>query len=252
MNDTPRIALLGYGRMGKELHRMIGERQWPEPIIIDPTEALAFSTIVDAPLDSVDVCLEFTEPSKAAQVVLEILERGLPVISGTTGWESRQNEIRDAVQSLGGAFLHAGNFSIGVHVFARIVRYAAELLGRFPQYDLALHELHHRGKKDVPSGTAQMLARHILDMHTGKSAVSLLSQDGPLMEQTLYISSTRVGNVFGEHQVIADSEVDTIELRHSAKGRRGFAEGALTAAQWIIGKHGYFSLEDMFDDITTA
>lgn len=252
MTDKPRIALIGYGRMGHEIESAIAEREWAEPIIIDPGLPAAFSSIADAPLDTVDVCIEFTEPSSALANVLALLDRGKPVISGTTGWDAQMQEVRDRVRDTHGAFMHASNFSIGVFIFTALVRNTAALLAKFPQYDLALHELHHRGKKDVPSGTANTLAKAVTDQHPQKRAAAMLPLEGPYDPETLYISSSRIGAVFGEHRLLADSDADSIELVHRAKGRRGFVEGALTAARWITGKQGFFTLEDMIDDLTTA
>lgn len=252
MSEKSRIAIIGYGRMGQTIARLIEEYGWPQPVIVDPTADAAFSTIADAPLGSVDVCIEFTQPDTAADNIMSILASGTPVISGTTGWDSRSEEVLSAVRRLDGAFLHANNFSIGVYLFSELVRKAAELMSAFPQYDLGLHESHHRGKKDVPSGTANMLAKRITDVHPHRHSAALLPLEGPLDPETLYISASRIGHVFGEHQLTADSEADSITMTHRAKGRLGFAEGALTAAQWIIGKHGIFTLEDMIHDLTTT
>ncbi len=252
MKEHPRIGIIGYGRMGKTLARLVDERGWPQPVIVDPTADAAFSSVADAPLDSVDVCIEFTQPDTAADNILSLLAGGMPVVSGTTGWDSRMDAVGAEVRRLDGAFLHANNFSIGVYLFSELVRRTAELMSAFPQYDLALHESHHRGKKDVPSGTANTLAKRIIDAHAHKRSAALLPVEGPLDPETLYISASRIGHVFGEHQITADSEADSITLTHRAKGRLGFADGALTAAQWIIGKHGIFTLEDMIHDLTTA
>ena len=252
MKAKPRIGIIGFGRMGQTIARLAQERGWPQPLVVDPGADAAFSTVTDAPLDSVDVCIEFTQPATAPDNVLAILAAGTPVVSGTTGWDARIDEVRREVLSQNGTFLHAHNFSIGAYLFSELVRKAAELMSAFPQYDLALHESHHRGKKDIPSGTANTLAKRITDVHPHKRNAALLPLDGPLDPETLYISASRIGLVFGEHQLTADSEADSITMTHRAKGRLGFAEGALTAAQWIIDKHGFFTLEDMIHDLTTA
>lgn len=252
MNTGLRIALIGYGRMGKEVHGVIREKQWPEPLIIDPRADGAVPTVADAALDAVDMCIEFTEPSQAADNIMAALRKGASVVSGSTGWQDRREEVRRAAEKSSGAVLHGSNFSLGVAVFNAVVERAATLLSRFPQYDLSLHEIHHRGKKDIPSGTAHMLAENILRVHAGKTRAAMLPENGPFDEKTLYITAARSGTVFGEHVMHADSAADEIRLLHRAKGRRGFAEGACTAAEWLQGKTGYFTLEDMIHDIITA
>ncbi len=249
MSTGLRIALIGYGRMGREVHAIIRERLWPEPLIIDPAEEGAVPSVKEADLADIDMCIEFTEPSQAVGNILDALEQGASVVSGSTGWLAREDEVRRAAQKSAAAVLHGNNFSIGVAVFNAIVERAAQLLSRFPQYDISLHEIHHRGKKDIPSGTALMLAESILRSHSGKARAETLPSAGPFHEDTLYISAARSGAVYGEHEMTADSIADEIRLLHRAKGRRGFAEGALTAAEWLQGKSGYFTLEDMIDDI---
>jgi len=252
MSTGLRIALIGYGRMGREVHEIMRERQWPEPLIIDPRVEHAVPAARDADLAGIDMCIEFTEPGQAVENILDALRQNTPVVSGSTGWLDREEEVRNAARTTGGAVLHGNNFSIGVAVFNAVVERAALLLGRFPQYDISLHEIHHRGKKDVPSGTALMLAESILRHHGGKVRAESLSAAGPFDSETLYISAARTGSVIGEHVVTADSAADEIRLLHRAKGRRGFAEGALTAAEWLQGKSGYYTLEDMVHDIITT
>ncbi|MCB2204869.1 4-hydroxy-tetrahydrodipicolinate reductase [bacterium] len=249
MKDRPRIALIGYGRMGRVIHDILRERSWPDPMIIDPGVKDAVSSVEEADLSSVDVCVEFTEPSQATDNILTVLRKDGVVVTGSTGWQDRSEEVRAAAQQSKGAVLHASNFSLGVAVFNAVIAHAAELIGRFPQYDVSLHETHHRGKKDVPSGTAVMLADSIVRMHAGKGRSAMLPEEGPYAEDTLYISAARTGTVFGEHTVTIDSAADQLQFTHRAKTRRGFAEGALTAAQWLAGKQGYYTLEDMLDEI---
>jgi 4-hydroxy-tetrahydrodipicolinate reductase len=251
-SDPLQVALIGYGRMGRELHTIIRERQWPDPLIIDPRHPGANPSLREAELATVDVCIEFTEPSQAADNILAALERGKSVVTGSTGWLERESEIRSAAATSGAAVLRGSNFALGVAVFSAIVRKAAEVLASFPGYDISIHEAHHREKKDIPSGTALMLADTIVKSHTGKHSAALLPQHGPFDEHILYLTAARIGSVVGEHTVTADSAADEIRLMHRAKGRRGFAEGALDAALWIQGKQGYFTLEDMIDDIITT
>lgn len=252
MRQKPKIALIGYGRMGRELHERILTRGWPTPLIVDPQTEPGYESIDDLIGRGAEVCIEFTAPDQAARNIVACLESGLPVVSGTTGWEADRDLVRRAVEEHRGACIHANNFSIGVYLFRRIATFAATLLADFPQYDFALHEIHHAGKKDAPSGTALTLAEGMAQACPRKQRIETSLPDGPVDPAALYITSSRIGAVFGEHQMHIDSEADSIELTHRAKGRRGFAEGALLAAQWICGKHGLFTLEDMFHDITEA
>jgi 4-hydroxy-tetrahydrodipicolinate reductase len=252
MKNEPRIALIGYGRMGQELHRHITDRGWPEPFIVDPLNANVYESIDDLVGRGVEVCVEFTTPNAAVRNILACMRGGLPVVSGTTGWDEDRGIVAKAVRELNGACIHASNFSIGIYLFRQIAIYAAGILREFPEYDIALHEVHHAGKVDSPSGTALALARSILDVHPGKRAIETSLADGGVKPDTISISSSRVGHVFGEHQILIDSPADSMEFIHHAKGRRGLAEGALLAAQWICDKHGMFTFEDLIHDITKA
>jgi 4-hydroxy-tetrahydrodipicolinate reductase len=250
MKQSPKIALIGYGRMGQEIHRAITARNWPEPCIVDPKNERVYESVDDLIGRGVQVCIEFTAPDQAARNIISCLEAGLPVVSGTTGWEQDRDDVRRAIQRLDGACVHANNFSIGVFLFHRIVSFAATLISDFPQFDIALHEVHHAAKKDFPSGTALSLAQALLRATTTKDSIETALPSGPVNPRSLYVTAARIGAIVGEHHVMADSSTDTIELIHRAKGREGFAEGALLAAQWIMDKKGMFTLEDMIHDRT--
>ncbi len=252
MKQNPRIALIGYGRMGQEIHHIITERGWPEPFIVDPKKELVYESIDDLMGRGVEVCIEFTTPVEAGKNVLACVGAGLPVVSGTTGWVPDRAAIIEALGTSKGACIHASNFSIGVYLFHRITAFASSLLRDFSQYDIAVQETHHAGKVDAPSGTALMLARSILAMHPGKTSIETTLPDGKVNPESLYVTANRVGSVFGDHSIMIDSHADTIELLHRAKGRRGFVEGALLAAQWIIDKQGMFTLEDMLNDLSES
>ncbi|MBE0644729.1 MAG: 4-hydroxy-tetrahydrodipicolinate reductase [Bacteroidetes bacterium] len=238
--------------MGHEIHRIITERDWPEPFIVDPQNARVYESIDDLVGRGVEVCIEFTAPGEAVRNILACVRAGLPVVSGTTGWDAENDFVAEAVRTSGSACIHASNFSVGIFLYKRIADFAASLLRDFPQYDFALHEVHHTGKKDSPSGTALSVARSMLAANPRKTSIATSMDEYRSDPQALYVTSARVGTVFGDHHLLIDSEADSIELTHRAKGRRGFAEGALLAAQWICDKHGMFTLEDMFDDITKA
>ncbi|MFZ1729503.1 MAG: 4-hydroxy-tetrahydrodipicolinate reductase [Bacteroidota bacterium] len=252
MKANPRIALIGYGRMGQEIHGIITERGWPEPFIVDPEDKRFYESIDDLMGRGVDVCVEFTTPDQALKNILACVNAGLPVVSGTTGWEGNMAAVEEALKTSGGACMQANNFSLGIYLFDRITTFAASLLRDFGQYDIAVHEVHHTGKMDAPSGTALMLARSILDVNSKKTIIETTVQSKKADPEALYVTSSRVGSVFGDHSILIDSASDSIELMHRAKGRRGFAEGALLAAQWICDKQGMYTLKDLINDISQA
>lgn len=161
-------------------------------------------------------------------------------------------EVHSIISDAGVGLVHASNFSLGVHLFRRIVRAASRLFGSYPQYDVAIEETHHRYKKDAPSGTAITLAHDVLAAHPGKSSIAEGPPASAPMADRLYISSVRVGHVPGIHRVLFDGPSDAIELTHTARGRAGFAEGAILAARWVSGRQGVFTMEDVLDDLINA
>ena len=203
-------------------------------------------------LGGADAVIEFTLPEAAPDVLVRLAASRVPMVSGTTGWSGDLDRVREAVEAHGSALLHAPNFSLGVAVFRRWVAEAARALGGLPGYDLAIHEVHHTGKADAPSGTARLLAETVLDSTDEKDSWALFPADVPqgttLDPGVLRVSSARVGQVPGTHDVIFDGPDDQILLRHTARNRRGFARGALEAARWIQGRQGVFTLDDLLDD----
>ncbi len=171
------------------------------------------------------------------------------MVVGTTGWYDRMEEVRELVERGGIGFIWAGNFSIGVNVFFNVVRTAASIFNRFDRYDPFIHEYHHREKMDSPSGTAVMTGSILLEEIERKERVVTETLRRRIAPEELHISSTRGGSVFGTHTVTFDSDVDTVEIKHTAKGRMGFATGAVTAAEWIVGRKGFFGIEEMMDEI---
>jgi 4-hydroxy-tetrahydrodipicolinate reductase len=161
---------------------------------------------------------------------------GVALVEGTTGWNDQRNEIEKLVRDANGAFVYGANFSIGVNVFYRLVDFAAELLAKFPEYETFIEEQHHSRKKDAPSGTALKL-KEIVTRH---------------IEKEFGVSATRAGNIPGTHRVGFDGPADQILLEHTARSREGFAAGALMAAEWIVGKKGFYEFTDVIDEITTS
>lgn len=210
---------------------------------------------IDAPLSApnldqtTDVLIDFTEPSAVPQNVKEAVAANKPIVIGTTGWYDKLDDIEEQIADSETAAIYASNFSLGINLFFRIVESAARSFDKFEDYDSFIHEIHHRGKIDSPSGTALSLAQLVLDSITRKKELLTDRSDGKIDPAALHISSTRAGQVPGTHTVAFDSEADTIELKHTARNRSGFALGAIYAAEWIVGKRGLFTMDDLLKDL---
>jgi 4-hydroxy-tetrahydrodipicolinate reductase len=233
-----RIALIGYGKMGHEIEAVA--REQGESIartfdIGNPVEA--------ASLADVDVCIEFSTPQTVMQNIRVALEAKKDIVVGTTGWYEHVPEIRPLVRDSG--LLYSPNFSIGVNILFRLAAAAGEMMNNAAAYDLFIHEWHHRQKADSPSGTALKLAEILLSKVQRKKRIESARMDGKIDPEALHVSSTRVGTLAGTHIVGFDSEADTIELKHVAKTRRGFALGAVRAAQWLKGRKGVYTMDDV-------
>ncbi len=222
-----RLAIIGPGKMGTavaDLARTSG---------IDVVATLGAGTVIDASsLAGAQVAIEFTEPGAAAANARACIIAGCPVVIGTTGWYGELPEITRLVSEKGGSLLWAPNFSLGVHAVARIMRRAGEIFANLPSFDAALVETHHAEKKDAPSGTARMLQK---EFAAGSA-------------REVPITSVRVGSVPGTHTLILDGGFEQIVISHEARDRRVFAEGALVAARWLIGRRGVFTLDDVLSN----
>jgi len=234
-----KIALLGYGKMGKTI----------EPLALQNGHEIVLKIDADnqpkRTLENVrkaDVAIEFTQPEAVVDNLKLCFEAGVPVVSGTTGWLERFAEIEEACKKAEGAFFYASNFSIGVNIFMAVSRHLAKLMNEQPQYDVAMNEIHHTEKLDAPSGTAITLAEGILEHLQRKTSWKNEATDSA---NVLPILSERIKNVPGTHLVTYSSDVDTIEIKHTAHSRQGFAQGALTAAEWLVGKKGVFGMTDL-------
>lgn len=241
------ILLLGYGKMGKAIEPIALERGHQIAARIDANNRTDLNTLDAA---SVDVVIEFSSPESAVENIKTCLERGWPVVCGTTGWLSHRTEIEQLCQEKKGAFFYASNYSIGVNLFFRLNKALAKFMRNYPSYHASMTEIHHTEKKDAPSGTAITLAEGLLEnlpnlngwveQSTGEQAL-LTSTDAVAIE------SLREGTVPGTHIVRFDSDVDRIEIAHVAHSRKGFALGAVVAAEWLQGRTGVFSMDDLLD-----
>lgn len=224
------LALLGYGKMGKTLAQLAPQRGFEVRLVMDIDVNQDGKGITSENFQGVDVCIDFTTPDVVVENIRRVAVLGVNLVVGTTGWNGRLEEVRGIIESAGVGMVYGANFSIGVNLFYRVARAAAEIFSGFPIYDPYLTEAHHKFKKDAPSGTALEIKRQIQP--------AFKSCEIP-------VTSVRAGYIPGVHELGFDSEADTIILRHTARGRQGFAEGALYAARWIAGRKGLFSFADV-------
>ncbi len=224
---TKRLAIVGMGKMGHAIAELAPSRGWD--VVAQLDEADTADGITRAMLGDADVAVEFTTPAAAPKNIRAIVAAGIPVVVGTTGWYDQLDSIHRDVDSQSGALLSATNFSIGVNIFLQIAATAARLLAKAPGFEAHVLETHHSTKKDAPSGTAISLE---------KTAAAAWGRDIP-------ITSVRTGSVPGTHELIFDAAFEQIHLEHIARDRRVFADGALVAAAWLIGRRGVYSMADV-------
>ncbi|MEL4307374.1 4-hydroxy-tetrahydrodipicolinate reductase [Joostella sp. CR20] len=230
-----KIALLGYGKMGKMIEQIAISRG--HEIVAKVNEETQNFDIKTA-----DVAIDFSIPSVAFKNISLCLENGVPVISGTTGWLEKYDEAVSLCEEKNGAFIYASNFSLGVNVFFQLNEYLAKMMKNLSEYNVSIEEIHHTQKLDAPSGTAITLAEGIIN-NTDKEGWKL--DNAPANE--IPITAVREPEVPGTHTISYQSKVDTIDIKHTAHNREGFALGAVVAAEWIIGKSGVFSMKDVLN-----
>jgi len=240
-----RLALVGYGKMGKEVERIALERGMEVTARVDvDTPSLAVDGVRNA-----DVVIHFAFPATVVNHISELAALRKSVVLGTTGWQKERSAIEHAVKASGIGLVHSSNFSIGVNLLNRLVREAGLLVNRLAEYDVAVHEIHHKDKLDAPSGTALSIASILLETVKRKKELLPGSPDGRIRPDQLQVSSGRYGSVVGMHRVVFDSAADTLEIVHTAKNRSGFALGAVLAAEWIRDRHGMFTFEEVLEDL---
>jgi 4-hydroxy-tetrahydrodipicolinate reductase len=230
-----KIALLGYGKMGQVIERIAIERG--HEIILKKEEHNSFDGLANA-----DVAIDFSVPAAAVLNISNCLNNNVPVISGTTGWLEQYNNMVELCTKNKGAFISSSNFSLGVNIFFEINEYLAKMMSKLNSYSVHMEEIHHTQKLDAPSGTAISLAKGIIE----NSSYTEWTLNDPNAKQ-IHIEAKRIGSVPGTHTVNYNSTVDSIEIKHTAHNREGFALGAVIAAEWIIGKQGVFSMKDVLE-----
>jgi 4-hydroxy-tetrahydrodipicolinate reductase len=234
-----RVAVIGHGKMGHEVEAVLKERGH-EGVIAAKGAAFPAGCTVG---------IDFTKADAVPANVEAAMKAGARYVVGTTGWSDRLEEVQRTVTQAGGGLVHAANFSVGVNLFYKVVRDATALLAKFPDYDPYVLERHHRQKKDAPSGTAKVLAG-IISSAAGKRSKSTSTLEGALPDDTFHVAAVRAGGIVGEHTVGFDSGGDEILLEHRARTRRGFALGAVLAAEWIATRTGFHSFDAVLEDLT--
>lgn len=237
-----KILLLGYGKMGRTIEQIALDRGHTIAGRIDITNRQEMEQLSK---EDVDVAIEFSAPEAAVENIALCIQKGWPVVSGTTGWLNSRSYIEDLTKTNDGAFFYASNYSIGVNLFFRLNRYLAKLMNGQP-YDVKMEEIHHIHKLDEPSGTGITLAEGIIAESEGLEGWVLAPEN---KDAHIPITSVREGEVPGTHIIRYDSEIDSIEIAHVAHGRKGFAMGAVIAAEWLKGKKGLFGMDDLLKEV---
>ena len=234
-----KIAIIGYGKMGKTIEQLALQSGDEVVLKIDQDNADELTT---NNLCKADVAIEFTRPETAFDNITLCFKAGIPVVSGTTAWLDQYEDAVEACEQKKGAFFYASNFSIGVNIFFSLNEFLAKMMDGYPEYEVALEEIHHTQKLDAPSGTAITLAEGIINHISRKNDWVSENDD---KEGVIPIYSKRLDKVPGTHHVKYQSSIDDIEIIHTAHSREGFARGALHAAKWLVGKKGVFGMKDM-------
>lgn len=228
-----KIALLGYGKMGKVIEKIALERG--HEIVLRKGSLASFDGLLDA-----DVAIDFSVPNSAVNHITECLNHNIPIVSGTTGWLDNYDEMVNLCQEKNGSFIYGSNFSLGVNIFFELNNYLAKMMKNLSDYNVSMEEIHHTQKLDAPSGTAISLAGGIIK-NTDYTNWTL----DKASTNEIYIDAKRIENIPGTHSVFYDSKVDQIEIKHTAHNREGFALGSVIAAEWLLEKKGVFTMKDV-------
>ena len=228
-----KIALIGFGAMGKLIKTLAENKNHEIAVVIDEADAALNAEELAEKLKDIDAAIDFSVAEAVERNVRACLSAQVPLVQGTTGWNAQKDAIKDLVAEANGAFVFGANFSVGVNLFYRIADFASELFAKFDDYETFIEERHHSRKKDAPSGTALKL-KDIVAKHLTKD---------------FSVAATRAGNIPGTHIVGFDGTADTVELTHTARSREGFASGAILAAEWLVGKKGFWEFTEVMDEI---
>lgn len=237
-----KIVLLGYGKMGKEIEKIALNRKHEIVLKVDENN---HNSITKEQLAAADVAIEFSTPHTVIQNIYKCFNANLPIVVGTTGWYDNFEKVKTDCTKGNHALFHATNFSIGVNIFFKVNKYLAELMNNYPDYNVSMEEIHHIHKLDKPSGTAITLAQQVIEKMKRKSRWELDSDLRQNDGETLFIKDIREGEVPGTHILKYSSDIDDIEIMHKAHNRKGFALGAVMAAEFLHNKKGIYTMSDL-------
>lgn len=243
-----KTVLVGYGRMGHEIEAVLVQRGHEITCRVDPGGNGDAERVSAEVLKGADAVIEFALAPSVVENAALYAESGVSAVVGTTGWDSRRDEVRRLVEEKSGSYLWGSNFSLGAHILFILAEKAAALVDGVPEYDIMVNEFHHKMKKDSPSGTAITIAEKILDANSRKTVIQTEKLDRPIRDEELHVASVRGGSIPGVHSVTLDSPADTVTVTHSARNRGVFALGAVMAAEWLAGKKGFFRVEDFIKE----
>lgn len=246
-----KISLIGYGKMGKEVEKIARLRGIEVVSIIEPSiqnSGIMHSSISPESLKDADVAVDFTVPSSVIENIRKVAALKKNMVVATTGWYDSLDEAKRIVENSGIGFIYSSNFSIGVNAYFKVVEEAAKVFNRLEMYDVYGYELHHNQKMDSPSGTAKTIGDILIRNVHRKKKLLYEKIDRKISPDELHIASIRAGSIPGTHVVGFDSDADTIEVKHVARSRSGFAVGALMAAEWVKGRKGFFTINDFMKD----
>jgi len=237
------IGLIGYGKMGKLIHELAESIGHTIVFVINSENKDA---ILSLDKHHVDVVIEFTNPDIALYNYKQVLSQGIPIVTGTTGWYDQMEQVKNFVDRNNGSFLYASNFSVGVNILKAVNEFLAKIMDSQNQFSVRMKEVHHTRKLDAPSGTAITLAQQIIQNTINETWH--LDSNGEQIGKSIAIEAVREGDVYGDHHIVYESDIDLIEISHKAKSRKGFAKGSILAAEWLIDKQGFFSMSDLFKE----
>ena len=244
-----KIALIGFGQMGQLIAKLAKKRNIEVVSIIDPNNKKYSDKIDETNIKKADVCIDFSVPEAIVSNIEILTAMEKNIVVGTTGWNDKMGYIRDIVTKKKTGLVYASNFSLGVNIFFKMIEYSSKLMDKIPDYDPYGLEMHHDKKVDSPSGTAKKLSSIVLSNIERKNKPQFNRINRKVEKDEFHFASIRAGNIPGIHKIAFDSAADTIELKHTARSREGFALGALKAANWLQNKSGFYNFHDIFEEI---
>ena len=244
-----KVAIVGYGKMGKQIEKSLKDRNIAVTSVVDKfVDGVKFRSIDAESMKDVDVAIDFSSTEEVIDRIRLYNEFGISVVMGTTGWYDKIDKVKEMISDRIG-FIWSGNFSIGVHIFFRIIKESSKFFNNFDEYDALGYEIHHNEKKDSPSGTELMIGDIMLSEMSAKKEIVTSCLDRKIDKSEIHLSSVRGGYFPGTHTVLFDSAADTIELTHTARNRDGFAKGAVRVAEWLYGRKGFFSIDSYLESV---